>query len=110
MARAAKVCSSPGCAELQPCAEHQRKPWEGSTRRQRTISGSRQQKRAKRILTLHQRRCHICGLPGATEADHVIPLAEGGADDETNLRPAHPWCHRKKSSTEAARGRARMQT
>lgn len=33
--------------------------------------------------------CHICGHPGADAADHVIPLARGGADDVSNLRPAH---------------------
>jgi 5-methylcytosine-specific restriction endonuclease McrA len=33
--------------------------------------------------------CHLCGHPGADTRDHVIPLALGGANDHTNIRPAH---------------------
>ena len=33
--------------------------------------------------------CWLCGHEGADAADHVIPLARGGADDTSNLRPAH---------------------
>jgi 5-methylcytosine-specific restriction protein A len=46
----------------------------------------------------HGGRCHLCG--GAIQAgqtwdvDHVIPLAQGGSNDPSNLRPAHEKCHR----------------
>lgn len=35
--------------------------------------------------------CHLCGHPGATEADHVIPLSVRPdlRADSNNLRPAH---------------------
>lgn len=33
--------------------------------------------------------CHLCGHAGADAADHVVPLAQGGVDDVSNLRPAH---------------------
>ena len=43
-------------------------------------------------------RCHLCkGLVQAGEAwdnSHEIPLACGGADDESNWRVAHRKCHR----------------
>lgn len=33
MARAAKLCSNPTCANIAPCEEHPKIPWAGSTRR-----------------------------------------------------------------------------
>ena len=43
--------------------------------------------------------CHMCGLKidagQEWEASHRIPLACGGADDMSNLSPAHKRCHRK---------------
>jgi 5-methylcytosine-specific restriction protein A len=57
----------------------------------------------------HGRICHVCGLPLADEVDHVIPLAEGGADDESNLRPIHSLpCHRDKTLDEGRRARLNM--
>lgn len=48
--------------------------------------------------------CHLCqtkvhvGEPWQVE--HVKPLHMGGADDETNMRPAHVHCHAEKSAAE----------
>ena len=43
-------------------------------------------------------RCHLCGGPvqagQAWDVSHDIPLACGGADDETNWDVAHRKCHR----------------
>jgi 5-methylcytosine-specific restriction protein A len=106
--RAKKICSNPYCSNIQPCPDHERKPWEGSKRSERTnLSGSRQQKRAKYVLEKHDTICHVCGHPGSNQADHVIPLAEGGADTTTNMRPIHDVpCHRDKTAAEAARARS----
>lgn len=64
--------------------------------------------RAKRarIFLAAEGRCHICNFKiDATkqkwEAEHVKPLWLGGADDETNMRPAHVACHARKSADEA---------
>ena len=89
MPRAPKVCSQHGCPNLGPCPEHTPKPWATSRRSERTISGSAQQKRAARIMRQYERRCHVCHQPMADEVDHVVPLAEGGADTDDNLRPVH---------------------
>lgn len=37
--------------------------------------------------------CHLCGRPGATTADHLIPQVRGGDDSLANLRPAHGPCN-----------------
>lgn len=54
------------------------------------------------LLHLHSGRCHICGqtINLAREdmhVEHVIPLAMGGADDLTNMQPAHVGCHAEKT-------------
>ena len=43
--------------------------------------------------------CHLCGLPGADEVDHVVPVARGGDEwDPLNLAPAHARCNRVKGA------------
>ena len=58
--------------------------------------------RAK-ILDRDSGVCHMCGLKidagQAWEASHRIPLACGGADDMSNLSPAHKRCHRAHTAT-----------
>ncbi|MGB3604228.1 MAG: HNH endonuclease [Gordonia sp. (in: high G+C Gram-positive bacteria)] len=43
--------------------------------------------------------CHICGLPGADSADHVIPRSLGGPDTLDNLRPAHLACNQRRGNS-----------
>lgn len=50
--------------------------------------------------------CHLCGLKingKGWDVEHVIPLALGGADDETNMRPAHKECHAPKTAEDFGR-------
>lgn len=51
--------------------------------------------------------CHICGgkitASDAWDVEHRMPLALGGADDETNMSPAHKVCHRAKSADDIGR-------
>ena len=46
--------------------------------------------------------CHICGwiirIGESWEVEHIIPLAMGGVDDESNWSPAHTKCHRWKTA------------
>ncbi len=50
-------------------------------------------------------RCHICGLKisgKGWEVEHVIPISLGGADDASNMRPAHTDCHATKTKADNA--------
>jgi 5-methylcytosine-specific restriction endonuclease McrA len=106
VSRARKICSEPDCPELQPCPTHARKPWESSRRRDHTVSGWEQQRRAQRVMRRHDGICHVCGRPGSDQVDHVIPLEHGGPDTEDNLRPIHTKpCHDEKTRREAQQGR-----
>lgn len=108
--RARKICSHPSCFNLAPCPDHGKKPWEGSTRRERTkVSTYRSQKRRKFMLKRDELTCAICGqvrLATDLQVDHVIPLAEGGPDTIENCQLACLECHSRKTSEEARRGRS----
>jgi 5-methylcytosine-specific restriction protein A len=51
--------------------------------------------------------CYQCGaLKQASDlVDHVVPLAQGGTDDRSNLRRICRGCHATKTGRESARGR-----
>jgi 5-methylcytosine-specific restriction endonuclease McrA len=110
VARALKACATPGCANLTResyCPECKPPAWQRSTPRT-TLSGWVQQKRAPRILRLNDEVCHVCGLGGTDQVDHVIPISEGCTDADENLRPIHGRpCHEQKTLAEAQRARAR---
>jgi 5-methylcytosine-specific restriction endonuclease McrA len=103
--RACVKCGKPSAESY--CSEHKPVPWATSTRRQRVkVSGSVEQVRAKRIIARYLTACHECGKAGADQGDHVVPLAEGGPDDESNIAPIHAEpCHRAKTAAEAKRAR-----
>ena len=62
-------------------------------------------------LFMREPLCRLCKAQGivriATERDHVIPLSEGGRDDQTNEQPLCVDHHREKTLAEALRARAR---
>jgi 5-methylcytosine-specific restriction protein A len=103
---APKICSAPGCPNLQPCRTHAAEPWQKRPGTPARLTGARAVRRRQRILGRHGRVCHVCGRRGADQVDHVIPLAEGGTDTDENLRPIHDQpCHRNKTREEAKRAR-----
>lgn len=56
--------------------------------------GRRVQALTRLVLATKGRTCHLCGLTGATTADHVTPRSKGGAVwDLANLEPAHYGCN-----------------
>lgn len=111
MSERLKVCAEPRCFALTPtryCEAHAPTAWQGSTRGASLggKSGWQQQRDAQRILRRFKRICHWCKRPGATQVDHVIPLAEGGTDTDDNKRPIHESCHKRKTQAESARAKA----
>lgn len=106
-------CPEPACPELRDritgnCPNgHGRTAWAGMGHGNRLRkSGWQRQRDSTRTLTQHRGICHVCGQPGATQVDHVKPLAEGGTDTDDNRRPIHADpCHTDKTRAEAVRGR-----
>lgn len=59
--------------------------WAGNARRRLRLVGL--------VLGTKGRTCHLCGQPGATTADHVVPWSHGGRNTAMNLEPAHQGCN-----------------
>jgi 5-methylcytosine-specific restriction enzyme A len=103
--RACIVCGVPSADSY--CEAYKPRPWQTSPRRERRqVSGWEEQRRRQRVLAKFRGACHWCGHKGATEVEHVVPLAEGGPDSEANLAPIHAECHRDNKAAEARRARA----
>src|SRR6185436_20806598 len=99
--RPARYCSGPGPAHLTPCALHParpREPWQGRTSphaRYRSSGGAMQARNA-RILKRDKDQCQVlleCVGAKATEVDHVIPISEGGGNEDSNLRASCKACN-----------------
>lgn len=82
----------PTCARIG-CTRHQTKPGQ---RTGRPRGSTRAYRKARARVLARNQHCHYCGAP-ATETDHVIPVAHGGTDDETNLVPSCTTCNQAKS-------------
>ena len=54
---------------------------------------SRQYLTNRRLVLASHPPCSLCGEPGATTVDHIIPVSRGGTGAITNLRPAHLKCN-----------------
>lgn len=107
-----RFCATVGCPERVRrghCHRHSsgpRQPW-SSSRPPARIRGTKLQAMRERLFQEHP-HCQECLKHGrrtvATIRDHVIPLAEGGADDETNEAAVCIDCHQIKTQAESARG------
>jgi 5-methylcytosine-specific restriction endonuclease McrA len=57
-------------------------------------------------------RCYLCHEPGderdPLEVDHVIPRAQGGTDDRSNLHAGHRLCNRRRGQGADGRSRHRL--
>ncbi len=65
--------------------------------------GRKAQAYVRLTLDTYGRVCWLCGLPGATTADHIIPRSQGGAVyDLQNLGPAHKKCNESRGNRVAS--------
>ena len=53
-----------------------------------------------RILKRDGYRCYLCGAPGCRKVDHVVPVSQGGGEEDSNLAAICDDCEKR----EAARG------
>lgn len=112
---APKPCTAPGCGVLvrdsgNRCTKHQREPWAKKPTATKRVTGRRLQA-MRESLFRRQPLCIECEKLGlvvlATQRDHVVPLAEGGQDDDGNTQGLCDDCHEAKSLAERLRGRQR---
>lgn len=82
------------------------KPWDRSTPRQ-GLSGRPWSRKRQRIL---ERDCYLCvpcskqgRITEATEVDHIVPVAKGGTDDDSNLQSICVACHEAKTALDCGR-------
>lgn len=113
MPRAPRKCPKKDCPNLITstayCPEHTTHGWINGGRPRTTTTAHRAW--AAQVLDRDNHQCRIqrrgC-LWVATTADHVTPIAEGGAEfDLDNGQAACRPCHAKKSSEEGNRARRR---
>jgi 5-methylcytosine-specific restriction protein A len=87
--------------------------WTSTTPPATRIRG-RQLQRIRARLFARRPWCALCAKRGAarnlaTIRDHIVPLAEGGRDDETNEQGICRECSDLKTREESARGVRRSQ-
>lgn len=75
--------------------------------------GSRPWRRTvARIIRRDGGICHLCGQPGADSADHLIPVAHGGTNADSNLRAVHhntgDKCNRRRGTRDVDTARAHL--
>jgi len=100
----------PTVAKLkQPMQEW--KPWQRTALSPKRLSGRALQTRNARIKLRDKYTCQVCKrlfLEDQLEIDHLIPLAQGGGEQDANLQSicktfeGHQGCHAMKTARENA--------
>lgn len=112
---APKPCTAPGCGVLvrdgtSRCSKHAREAWARKPTATKRVTGRRLQA-MRASLFRRQPLCVECERIGlvvlATQRDHIVPLAEGGQDDDDNTQGLCDEHHEAKSLAERLRARRR---
>lgn len=110
-----RPCPIPGCPELirsGRCVKHGGPAdvhrWDTDRRPVERVRGRRLQALRAQLFT-HEPLCRACAALGlvraATIRDHIVPLFEGGDEDDTNIQPLCQTCSDAKTHVESLRGR-----
>lgn len=118
--RSLKPCNAGGCGALvrgeRYCEKHADlgKAW--ATRKGSGRGGSKWRSKRQRVFERDGYLCQICAAAGRLKSvtlhgtnhgvcDHRLALAEGGADEDTNLQTICQQCDQEKTQRESQRGR-----
>lgn len=104
-----RPCPQPGCPALirgreRSCPAHAR---EREKRKPARIGGRKRMRRNQRLARVNPLcvRCEAKGIVRPVDQwDHIVPLSQGGADDESNLQGLCDDCHREKTAADRGRG------
>ena len=56
----------------------------------------------RRILRRDRHVCYVCHRDGADQVDHIVPVSQGGGEEDSNLAAIHGRpCHERKTAGEA---------
>lgn len=82
------------------CPDHEKEP--GEVRQKKRRGGARLQKSLReKVIARDGAFCVECKSPDNLTLDHIVPLALGGANAESNLQMLCQRCHTKKNYTDA---------
>jgi 5-methylcytosine-specific restriction protein A len=116
MPKAPRLCPRAGCTNLitheKHCPDHQPTSWAGRRTRSSSVTNTAAWKKLRQdVLKRDGYRCQVRGpacTRRATQVDHIINTAAGGAElDPNNCQAICTPCNARKASAEGAAARAR---
>ncbi len=108
-----RACLQPGCPKLVKkgrCADHggESGGWANRAIAPERMRGRKLQAARQRLFAKALYMCAQCGrVTVDLVRDHIVPLAEGGEDAESNTQALCVACHDVKTRQESVRGQAR---
>lgn len=80
------------------CDDHQRKPWENTSKRNQVIDKGRWAK-AKRAQLERESQCRVCASTDHLEVDHITEVTDGGSlYEHSNLQTLCEEHHAEKTA------------
>ena len=112
-----KPCANRQCPELVPigtthCTAHRRADYQRKDSQRsdaelerRKVYQSARWRKVRSIVLNRDPLCRSCRRAASRECDHVVPVAQGGAEwDTDNMQGLCSPCHSRKTATEVLNG------